>query len=128
MKLKMKTAGMIGITMAAFIVLLFLLMRPVILEDAKRMDEESLKIDMERAEKYIASEKANLMRHNKDWAVWDDTYEFMQNRNPKYIESNLTHESYRQTGTNFKLYLNNNGDTVYSAYDELGMFMLIGVE
>lgn len=128
MKLNMKTAGMIGITMAAFIVLLFLLMRPVILEDAKRMDEESLKTDMERAEKYIASEKANLMRHNKDWAVWDDTYEFMQNRNPKYIESNLTQESYRQTGTNFKLYLNNNGDTVYSAGYELGMGTLIGVE
>ena len=128
MKLKMKTAGMIGITMAAFIVLLFLLMRPVILEDAKRMDEESLKTDMERAEKYIASEKANLMRHNKDWAVWDDTYEFMQNRNPKYIESNLTQESYRQTGTNFKLYLNNNGDMVYSAGYELGMGTLIGVE
>lgn len=128
MKLKMKTAGMIGITMAAFIVLLFLLMRPMILEDAKRMDEESLKTDMERAEKYIASEKANLKRHNKDWATWDDTYEFMQNRNPKYIESNLTQESYRHNGTNFKLYLDNNGDTVYSAGYELGMGTLIGVE
>lgn len=128
MKLKMKTAGMIGITMAAFIILLFLSMRPVILEDAKRMDEESLQTDMERVEKYIEAEKAALRQHTKDWAAWDDTYEFMQNRNAGYIESNLTQESYRHDGTNFKLYLDNNGDTVYSAGYELGMGTLIGLE
>lgn len=128
MKLKIKTAGMIGMTMAAFIALLFLFMRPMILEDAKGMDEESLKTDMERVEKYIETEKKSLQRHNTSWAAWDDTYEFMQNQNPKYVESNLTQESYRQTGTNFKLYLDNNGDTVYSAGYELGMGTLLGVE
>lgn len=128
MKLKMKTAGMIGITMAAFIILLFLSMRPVILDDAKRMDEESLQTDMERVEKYIEAEKAALQQHTKDWAAWDDTYEFMQNQNAGYIESNLTQESYRHDGTNFKLYLDNNGDTVYSAGYELGMGTLLGLE
>lgn len=118
MKLKMKTAGLIGTIMAAFILLLFLFMRPVILDDAKLMDAESLNTDRERVKSYIQSEKVDLQRLNRDWAVWDDTYEFIQNGNTAYIESNLLPETFENNAVNFMLYVNNDDEIVYSeGYD-----------
>lgn len=118
MKLKMKTAGTIGITMAAFIILLFLFIRPVILNDAKLLDEESLNIDKERASTYMDEQGAALQRLNRDWSVWDDTYEFVQNRNEDYIESNMMLDTFQNNIINFMIFSDNSGNTVYSeGYD-----------
>ena len=118
MKLKMKTAGTIGITMAVFIIVLFLFMRPVLLDDAKLMDAQSLNTDRERVKSYIESEKLDLQSLNRDWAVWDDTYEFIQDRNETYIQSNLVPETFENNAVNLMLYVNNEKEIVYSdGYD-----------
>lgn len=118
MTLKMKTAGLIGITMAAFIILLFLFMRPVILNDAKLMDEESLETDRKRVESYIESEKMDLQRFNRDWAVWDDSYAFMQNRSEAYIGSNLIPETFENSAINLMVFINTKDEVIYAnGYD-----------
>ncbi|MCJ1907609.1 bifunctional diguanylate cyclase/phosphodiesterase [Planococcus ruber] len=118
MTLKMKTAGLIGITMAAFIILIFLFMRPVILNDAKLMDGESLETDRERVESYIESEKMDLQRFNRDWAVWDDSYTFMQNRSEAYIRSNLIQETFENSAINLMVFINTKGEVIYAnGYD-----------
>lgn len=118
MTLKMKTAGTIGLTMAAFIILLFLFMRPVILNDAKLMDEESLETDRKRVESYIESEKMDLQRFNRDWAVWDDSYTFMQNRSEAYIDSNLIPETFENSAINLMVFINTKDEVIYAnGYD-----------
>lgn len=118
MTLKMKTAGLIGITMAAFIILLFLFMRPVILNDAKLMDEESLETDRKRVESYIESERMDLQRFNRDWAVWDDSYAFMQNRSEAYIGSNLIPETFENSAINLMVFINTKDEVIYAnGYD-----------
>lgn len=114
MKLKMKTAGLIGMTMAAFIVILFLFMRPVILNDAKLMDEESLDKDRERVNSYIASEKQDLQRLDRDWSIWDDSYAFMQNRSESYIESNLIQETFENSAINLMVFTNTKNEVIYA--------------
>lgn len=118
MTLKMKTAGTIGLTMAAFIILLFLFMRPVILNDAKLMDEESLETDRKRVESYLESEKMDLQRFNRDWAVWDDSYTFMQNRSEAYIDSNLIPETFENSAINLMVFINTKDEVIYAnGYD-----------
>ncbi|GKW46032.1 EAL domain-containing protein [Planococcus sp. NCCP-2050] len=118
MTLKMKTAGTIGLTMAAFIVLLFLFIRPVLLDDAELLDEQSLEIDMERVKSYIQSEKSDLQRLNRDWAIWDDSYTFVQNRNEAYIDSNLMKETFENNAVNLIIYTDSKGEIVYAeGYD-----------
>lgn len=118
MKLKSKTAGLIGVTMGLFIIVLFLFIRPMILNDAKLLDEESLTIDSKRANSYIETERTGLQRLNRDWAVWDDTYEFLQNRNEGYIESNIMLETFENNAINFMMFLDANGEIVFTeGYD-----------
>ncbi len=118
MKLKSKTAGLVGMAMGIFIILLYLFIRPLLLNDAKSMDEESLRIDKLRVSNYIASEADDLQRLNRDWAVWDDTYQFVQDQNQQYIDSNIMFETFENNAINLMMYFNNDRELVYSsAYD-----------
>lgn len=109
---------MIGITMGIFIIVLFLFIRPLIIDDAKLMDQEALLINQNRVESYVKAEMDDLQRINRDWAIWDDTYQFVQDRNPEYIDSNLVVDTFANTGTNFFVYIDDNDRIVHSeGYD-----------
>lgn len=41
-----------------------------------------------------------------DWASWDDTYNFVENRNQAYVKSNLQNNSLQNLGLNFMLFFN----------------------
>src|SRR3990172_12520890 len=49
-----------------------------------------------------------------DWAPWDDTYTFIQNRNDKYIKNNLQVETLQNLGINYMLLLDNSNQVLFS--------------
>jgi PAS domain S-box-containing protein len=49
-----------------------------------------------------------------DWSQWDDTYVFMQNHNKKYVESNLTDETFSALKINMIIFIDTKGNVVYS--------------
>ncbi|MFZ3166327.1 MAG: CHASE4 domain-containing protein [Candidatus Methanoperedens sp.] len=53
-----------------------------------------------------------------DWAAWDETYEFIDDSNPKYIETNLPDTTFVEIRLNLVLFINSSGNTVFGkAYD-----------
>src|SRR5260370_1067457 len=44
-----------------------------------------------------------------DWASWDDTWNFVENHNAAYIESNLQDNSLQNLGINYMLFINEHG-------------------
>lgn len=48
-----------------------------------------------------------------DWSNWDDTYDFVQTKDPAYIESNLNDSSLSNLGVNFMLFLDAQGQVVF---------------
>jgi signal transduction histidine kinase len=48
-----------------------------------------------------------------DWASWDDTYNFIQDRNEAYIASNLYPEGLARINVNFLLFINTSGQLVF---------------
>ncbi|MEW6506071.1 MAG: CHASE4 domain-containing protein, partial [Chloroflexota bacterium] len=53
-----------------------------------------------------------------DWAVWDDTYVFVQDVNPNYISSNLVDATFTNLRLNFMLFFNSSGHLVFGkAFD-----------
>lgn len=115
MKLKAKTAGLVGIAMGVFILLLFLFIRPLLLGDSQSMDEESLQNDMQRVSSYIDSEIEGLQRLNRDWAVWDDTYQFVSDQNERYVASNIMLDTFENNAINFMLFIDDEQQTVHSS-------------
>jgi len=54
-----------------------------------------------------------------DWAAWDDTYEFIQTRDPAYIKSNLGYTTFRNNSLNLIHYMNNAGNKVWHGFYNL---------
>jgi len=49
-----------------------------------------------------------------DWAAWNDTYEFVEDRNPDYISDNLLDESYQNNQINLLAICKPDGEVVWS--------------
>lgn len=62
-----------------------------------------------------------------DWAMWDDTYQFVQDSNKEYIEVNITPESIQNVQINAAVFLNAKNHIVYSAEFDLTTNQKIGI-
>lgn len=70
--------------------------------------------DFEMVETIIENEKENLNSILKDWAYWDDTFNFINDRNPNYVTANLNDESLENLNLNMMLFVNQTGEVVGS--------------
>ncbi|AKB70923.1 sensory transduction histidine kinase [Methanosarcina mazei C16] len=50
----------------------------------------------------------------QDWACWDDTYRFIEDRNQEYINVNLQNETLAGVKVNIMLFINETGSLVYA--------------
>ena len=84
----------------------------------------NLEIEQKNAQEKISqikyvfqSEVEHLSLLNKDWAVWDDTYVFMHDRNEHFLQSNFTDNILEGTSLNRIEIFDTNGDSVYKKDD-----------
>ena len=53
-----------------------------------------------------------------DWAVWDNSYQFMIDKNPEYIKANLSEDTLNNLKINIMLFIDNKGNLVHGeGYD-----------
>lgn len=115
MNIKLKTMGLIAVTMIVCISLVFLFVRPVLLKNADEMDQESLEKDRIRAENHLKYTSSDLQSLNRDWAIWDDTYRFAETVNPTYIQSNIFFETFVNNNINFMIFLNTDLEIIHTS-------------
>ncbi len=86
----------------------------VILPSFAALEEEEARKDLQRCMDAILREGHHLSRLAGDWAMWDDTYRFVQDANPEYIESNLEWETLEKaSGINLIFICRESGETVW---------------
>ena len=86
--------------------------------DSGFLDLERSKVsaDVRRVQKGIVRMLQNLDRFLWDWASWDDTYEFVRNRNAEYAESNFIDETFVNSKLNAIILWNDKGELVYGRF------------
>ncbi|BAW28994.1 ATPase [Methanosarcina thermophila MST-A1] len=62
----------------------------------------------------VSAEQEYLDSIVQDWACWDDTYEFIENGNPQYIDVNLQNQTLAGIKINVMIFVNESGDVVYA--------------
>jgi PAS domain S-box-containing protein len=83
-------------------------------KDMKTLQETEARNNSALVERVLKNEINNLAIKQSDWARWDDTYEFISDKNQSYIISNLNDESLRLLGVDVMVFINNGGDVVYA--------------
>mgnify|MGYP000055663251 FL=1 len=69
--------------------------------------------DLIRIENTLNSKIDELALVNYDNAVWDDSYQFVQDGNPEFIEENFVEDTFRSLDINGIYYFNNQGRIVW---------------
>ncbi len=98
---------------ALFTVLLITASHSILLESFSDLEEQDTEKNTGKIEQAIAWEIMSIDRTARDWAFWDDTYDFVNTLNPQYIESNLDGNTLYSLDLNLMLFVNKSGALVY---------------
>jgi sensor domain CHASE-containing protein/signal transduction histidine kinase/HAMP domain-containing protein len=70
--------------------------------------------NVERVQNAISTQQGYLDYINQDWACWDDTYRFIEDRNQRYIDVDIQNETLASLRINVMLFVNDTGSVVYN--------------
>lgn len=113
MRLRNRTLSIIGLTLAGLIVILYGTSRVILLDGFARLEDHDVRRNVGRALSALGDRLASLDAVAEDWATWDDTYHFMEDKNTKYIQSNLSDLTFSNLGLNVVLYIDTSGRIVF---------------
>ena len=91
----------------------------VLLDSYRQIEQDGMKRNLTRLDAAIASYSQTLHVRLLDWSQWDDTHQFVQDRNEEYISANLDDSTLVNLEVNLMAYYNANGELVYAKYVDL---------
>lgn len=91
-----------------------------LLDQFTSLEDRFVANDAQRLRNVIQEELNHLDTITRDYAAWDDTYNFMQTGDRGYIESNIIPASLENLQVNYILFLDTNGKVVNQYYYPAG--------
>ena len=114
MSLRVKSLLVTAATMATLLVVFLVLTRFIITESYTRLEQQDTAEHVARAVNALTNELETLNRTDNDYAGWDDTYDFMETRDPAYLESNYADSVFTNSRLNLVAILDTQGQVVFS--------------
>lgn len=85
--------------------------KPLLLDGEQRLAIKQL----ERMERSFDYSGQTLLAHTRDWAHWDDSYQFMQGKHPSYATANFSREMFEDLQYQLMLYIDKARQVVWVA-------------
>jgi sensor domain CHASE-containing protein len=118
LRLRKKTLAVLGLTFASLIIIQYAASQMIFLNSFAALEEQDAIQNVERVISALNADIDNLDNYVYDWAAWDDTYDFIQDLNEDYIESNLLDETFIASELNLMTFVDSSGEIVFSkAFD-----------
>ena len=105
MTLRRKTLGIIAVTGAALIALLYVVTHLIVMSSFAALEADNMRQHLGRVLAALSNEIGNLANIAGDYAAWDDAYQFIQHETPAFIESNLADTTFTNLRGNLLLYV-----------------------
>lgn len=118
MSLTHKILGLIVAVFAAFLAIAFGVQQTFVYSRFVALEQDEAGKNVERALAAIEREVALMLPSATDWATWDDTYAFVQDRNETYITKNLNATALKGLAVDLLAIYDRSGALVWGmAYD-----------
>jgi len=114
-----KTATSIFIIIIMLVIALVLISRNLVLSRFTSLEQNDAKTQVHRVINEIDSTLDKLQAFSTDWAFWDDTFQFVTDRNAEYIKNNLMDATFIDQRLNFMMYFNTQGELVHQQFFNL---------
>lgn len=89
MTLRQRTLLMIGIAVVALNAVLYAIASTLLLKNVQQAEAQDTRKQLNGVISVVNQSLEQFNRNFSDWAIWDDAYAFVQNGDPKFIQSNL---------------------------------------
>ncbi len=118
MSLRDKTLITVGLTILVVISIIYTISRLILLGSYMRLEDQYARVDVNRAARTFNQSLILLDAIDQDWANSDEAYQFVQTRDPNYIQRNYPFETFNGLSLNFIVITDVHGNILYSAgYD-----------
>lgn len=114
MSIRRKTFLIIAAVVLALALLFIGAARVILLESYQQIDAQNALSSIERAEVLLESEIERQLAITVDYARWDDTYTFIIDPTPEYVQTNLDLDFLVNLGIDFMVFLDADGQIVLS--------------
>ncbi len=114
MKLKTRILLFAGITLVCLITGIYIYSSGFLMKSFTDVERDDTVEDIQRAEMGFAQMSTDLHVKTVDWASRDDSYKFMLDRNPAFINSNMIDSSIKTMQLDVIFYLDLQGKMFYS--------------
>lgn len=78
------------------------------------LETKQVRHSLQQSEQALNDMLDSLKQHNADWAQWDNTYQFMLDKNNNYIKTNFTEPSFKNISVNLMLFFKPDGKPWYA--------------
>jgi sensor domain CHASE-containing protein len=102
-----------------FSALIYFFSTNFLLERFVDLEKDQVVRNLDRVDFFLKSNSINQSTKIKDWAFWDDTYKFINDKNTEYIESNLGDETLVSINLNAIVFIDNNNEIIFSKFLDL---------
>ena len=114
MTLWKKTLLGIALSVGLLAVSLYVIQRYLVLTSFTALEQQYARGDVQRAVRALDVEMQRVDAVARDWAAWDDTYQFVQDGNEAYRRSNLGDQTFHDIGINLLLIADSSAQVVWS--------------
>jgi len=113
MKLRGKTLVAFAVLFLSVLAAISLISKVILMKSFESLEAHTVRQEAKRGYNAIAREVKFLSTMTGDWALWDDTYEYMSDRNKEYESSNLVDTSFKDLELNAILLVHPSGELHY---------------
>jgi len=118
MMLRRKIIFSITVIVVCLVSILFFLSNLVLTKSIEIIEKDIITKNIERIINAFSNEQYTLDTIAGDWAQWNDTYTFVQGKNPEYIANNLMDNTFTNLNINFMIFINTSDQIIYGkAFD-----------
>jgi sensor domain CHASE-containing protein/GAF domain-containing protein len=118
MTLRRKTLLIIGLGLVVVVAAVYATSTLILMGGFANVEEQDTRQNVNRALAALSDDFAELMRSNRDYAAWDDTYAFIEDANDSYVENNLIETTFSNLRLNLIVFVNTSGQVIFGkAFD-----------
>lgn len=116
MNIRIKLLSIVLVTLVFTITALYFAVSGVMIKSYLEIENHNIETKINgviRSFIQICDDYSNKLN---DWAVWDDTYDFMLDKNLRYVESNITYQSMYLLKLDFLFFVNSSDEIILNCF------------
>ena len=119
LKILTKTAGVVLVVIVTLVTTLIVTSYRLVSSQFAEFETKDATVLVQQVLQELNKINRKIQTAVNDWAPWDDTYQFVTDRNTAYIEANLLDDTFVNQDLNFMLFYDQSGQLVYSRFFDL---------